>query len=102
MLMLIVAYTINDTLVGNFEAENADGLGCSGVIMLFMTGLITIGNIVFIVFQYIWFSGCGSNNVIMAITLISGIVSYAIVFYRTREDASILTSSIVVAYLLYL
>ena len=50
MLMLVVAYTINDTLVGNYEAENADGIGCSGAIMIFMTAVITIGNIVFAVF----------------------------------------------------
>ena len=102
MLMLIVAYTVNDTLVGNFQAENADGIGCSGAIMIFMTGAITIGNLVFTIYQYIWFSGCSTNNVIMTITLISAIASYAIIIFRTREDASILTSSIVVSYLLYL
>ena len=102
MLMLIVAYTVNDTLVGNFQAENADGIGCSGAIMIFMTGVITIGNVVFTVYQYIWFSGCSTNNVIMTITLLSAIASYAIIVFRTREDASILTSSIVVSYLLYL
>ena len=102
MLMLIVAYTINDTLVGNYEEENADGIGCSGAIMLFITGVVTIGNVVFIVYQYIWFSGCSTNNIIMTVTLLSGIASYVVVYFRTREDASILTSSIVVAYLLYL
>jgi len=70
--------------------------------MIFITAVVTIGNIVFIVYQYIWFSGCSTNNVIMTITLISAIASYAIVFFKTREDASILTSTIVVAYLLYL
>jgi hypothetical protein len=102
MLMLIVAYTVNDTLVGNFQEENADGIGCSGAIMIFMTGAITLGNIVFTVYQYIWFSECSTNNVIMTITLFSAIASYAIIIFRTREDASILTSSIVVSYLLYL
>jgi hypothetical protein len=50
MLMLVVAYTINDTLVGNYESENADGIGCSGAIMIFMTAVITIGNIVFAIY----------------------------------------------------
>jgi hypothetical protein len=84
MLMLIVAYTVNDTLVGNFYEENADGLGCSGIIMIFMTAVISIGNIIFIVYQYIWFSGCSTNNVIMTITLCSAIAAYAVVFFRTR------------------
>jgi len=35
-------------------------------------------------------------------TLVAGIVFYGIVFFRTREDASILTSSIVLSYCLYL
>jgi hypothetical protein len=38
----------------------------------------------------------------MTVTVISVLVSYAIVFLRTREDASILTSSVVSSYLLYL
>jgi hypothetical protein len=100
--MLVVAYKVNDVLVGNYSLENSDGVTLSTVILIGITGLITIGNIVWLVFQYIWFSGCTTNNIIITITLVASIASYAIVFFRTREDASILTSSIVVAYLLYL
>lgn len=50
MLMLIVAYNVNDTLVGNYEAEGTDGLGCSGVIVIFVTGILTIGNAIFTVY----------------------------------------------------
>ena len=102
LLMLVVAYKVNEVLVGNYEHENTDGLGCSGVVVIVLTGLISIGNVIWLVYQYIWFSGCPTNNIIITITLIASIASYAIVFFRTREDASILTSSIVVAYLLYL
>jgi Serine incorporator (Serinc) len=102
MLMLVVAYTINDTLVGNYSAENVDGLGCNGIIIIFITAVFTIGNVVFAIFQYIWFSGCSTNVVIMTITVISSVASYVVVFFRTREDASILTSSVVSAYLFYL
>jgi hypothetical protein len=100
--MLVVAYKVNDVLVGNYSLENSDGVSLSTVILIGITGLITIGNIVWLVFQYIWFSGCTTNNIIITITLVASIASYGIVFFRTREDASILTSSIVVAYLLYL
>lgn len=102
LLMLVVAYKVNEALVGNYESESTSGLGCSGVIVIALTAIITIGNIVWLVFQYIWFSGCPTNNVIITITLAACVASYAVVFFRTREDASILTSSIVVAYLLYL
>lgn len=69
---------------------------------MIITGGCTVGNIVWLVYQYIWFSGCTTNNIIITITVLASIASYAIVFFRTREDASILTSSIVVSYLCYL
>ena len=50
LLMLVVAYKINETLIGNYESENTNGLGCSGIIVIILTGLITIGNIVWAVY----------------------------------------------------
>lgn len=100
--MLVVSYKINETLVGNYERENANGLGCSGIIIILLTSLITIGNLTWLVYQYIWYHDCGYNNAIITITLVASIAFYIIVFLRTREDASILTSSIVVTYILYL
>ncbi|TNV87241.1 hypothetical protein FGO68_gene8497 [Halteria grandinella] len=102
LLMLVVAYKVNELLVGNYESESSDGLGCSGIIVIILTVLLTAGNITWLIFQYIWFSGCTTNNFIITITVVASIASYAIVFFRTREDASILTSSIVVSYLCYL
>jgi hypothetical protein len=100
--MLVVAYKVNDILVGNYQNEVSEGLGCSGVIVIALTVLLTAGNIVWLIFQYIWFSGCTSNNFIITITVLASFASYAVVFFRAREDASILTSSIVVSYLCYL
>lgn len=102
MLMLVVAYQVNELLVGNYESENTDGIGCSGIVVIAITGILTVGNVVWLIFQYIWFSGCSTNNIIITITVLASIASYVVVFFRTREDASILTSSIVVAYLCYL
>ena len=50
MLMLVVSYKINDTLIGNYESENTNGIGCSGIIVIFITALITIGNITWAVY----------------------------------------------------
>ena len=50
LLMLVVAYKINETLVGNYERENTNGLGCSGVIIIVLTALITLGNITWAVY----------------------------------------------------
>jgi hypothetical protein len=55
-----------------------------------------------IILQYVWYHDCGYNNVIISITVIASIAFYAIVFFKTREDASILTSSVVVLYINYL
>ncbi len=40
--------------------------------------------------------------IMMIVTLVLNIIFYGIVVLRTREDASIFTSSVVVAYILYL
>lgn len=103
LLMLIVAYKINEGLVGNYEKENpANGVGCSGIIIIAFTLLSTAGNITWTVYQYIWYKGCPYNVAMITVTLVVSVAFYVIVLFRTREDASLLTSSIVVSYILYL
>jgi len=102
VLMLIVAYVLNDVLVGNVNAEAGEAMSCSGVILLVLFLLFTGGNITWIVFSFIKFGGCADNVWFMIITCIFGVLAYTIVLFRTREDASIFTSSIVLAYALYL
>lgn len=50
LLMLVVSYNLNEMLVGNYESEQTDGLGCSGIIVILITGVLTIGNIVWLVY----------------------------------------------------
>ena len=80
LLMLVVAYKINESLVSNYEAENTNGVGCSGIIIIVLTALITIGNVTWAVYQYIWYHGCAYNDVIITITLIASIAFYVVVF----------------------
>ena len=47
-------------------------------------------------------SGCAGNNIQMSLTLILGIFMHVIVLFRTRKDASVLTSALVFSYNLYL
>ena len=101
LLMLVVAYKVNERMIKNYENEGKD-VGCSGVIIIFLTLTLTAGNITWMVYQYIWYKECGSNSTMMSITLAACVFFYVIVFFRTREDASMLTSSIVVSYSLYL
>lgn len=53
-------------------------------------------------FQFIEFGGCAGNVTIMSITTVMGVIFIVLVFFRTREDASILTSSLVLTYSLYM
>lgn len=103
MLMLIVAYTINDTLVRNVDVDGGK-MGCSAIILISLTLILFGGNITWIVFQYIEFSNsfCGWNWWQMTITCVAAVAMYGLVLLRTRKDASIFTSSLVLTYVLYL
>ena len=70
--------------------------------MITLTVILTGGNITWIVYQFIEFGKCGGNLAIMIITCVIAFIMYGIVFLRTRNDASIFTSSLVVTYCLYL
>ena len=102
--MLIVAYVVNDILIRNVNTEGTGAMTTSGIILIVSTLLLTSGNITWIVLQYIWFTGfdCTFNVWQMTFTCIAGIAMYVIVLFRTRNDASIFTSSIVLCYNLYL
>lgn len=104
VLMLIVAYVVNDVLISNVNREGAESMTCSGIILIVSTLLLTTGNITWIVLQFIWFTGkdCSFNTCQMTFTCIAGVAMYVIVLFRTRNDASIFTSSIVLCYNLYL
>lgn len=97
--MLVTAYKINDGLVRNYEADPGN---CSGVILICVTLVVTGGNLFWIVWQYITFTGCTSYNVIMSVTLIGVLAMHGLVLLRSRKDASVLTSGVASLYCLYL
>lgn len=98
LLMLIVAYKINEQMVQN--AMN-DSTNCSSVILVILTALLTGANIYWAVQQYRQFK-CGYSITIMTFTLVGIVAMYALVLLRSRKDASILTSSVAACYCLYL
>lgn len=99
LLMLIVAYKINDALVSN--ANNDEGQ-CSSIILVAFTLVLTCFNGYWIVKQYIEFGSCSYCNWTMTFTLLGVVAMYGLVLLRSREDASILTSSVAACYCLYL
>ena len=100
--MLIVAYVMNDALVKPVN-EAGGGIGnCAGISLLTIFLILFSGNITWIVFQFILFGNCEANNWIMSFTLIAAVLMHGLVLLRTRDDASLLTSSIVLTYCLYM
>ena len=97
--MLAVAYKINEVLVRNYEEA---GDTCSGSILIGLTIMFTSISLVWLGFQYYWYHGCGYNDVLISITIICGVAFYGLIFIRTRPDASLLTSSVVLLYVTYL
>lgn len=55
-----------------------------------------------IVKEFILFGSDSSQTVAMTVTAVVIVAMYGLVFLRTRDDASILTSSIASLYVLYL
>ena len=104
LLVLLLAYSINDVLVSNVEKEGGNAFSCSGIILIVIFVLVTGGNITWLIFQYLRFTGegCGGNLTFIIISTVLGVLMYGVVLVRTRNDASMLTSAIVWSYQLYL
>jgi hypothetical protein len=103
VLIIIAAYNINDALVGSFN--NSKGVAsstCNAIILIGLTFIFSAGSIVIYVFEFIWFHGCGGTIAIIVVTIVFAILFFVFVLLRFRDDASILTSSIVAIYSAYL
>ena len=101
MHILVLAYVINNSLVN--RASRPGGTWAK-VLLVACFALLTIGNIAWIIIMFIEFGtkGCGGNIAIMCGTLVSGLLMYGLVLLRSRGDASMFTSSLVLTYCLFL
>jgi len=97
--ILGLSYVINGVMVRYWE--NADGQ-CFGIVMLVITIGIYILDIVFLIFQFIWFKSCAINVILLCIVIFFGIAFTVLVILKTREDSSVLTNAFVMSYALYL
>lgn len=77
-------------------------MSCSGIILIVSTIILFAGNVTWIVIQFIEFNGCAFPLWQMSFTALAGVAMYVLVLMRTRSDASIFTSSLVLTYNLYL
>lgn len=104
MIMLIVAYIINSSLVEAVGKANGNACSAPGLTLITLFLVLTIGNIAFIICQFVYLTkpDCDGNLTIMSVTVGVGCIFYLIVLFRTRDDASMFTSSLVLTYCLYL
>lgn len=102
-MVVITAYILNEVFVNAYlESQNSNERTGRGGVLIGGTVVLTVGSLVWLVFQFIWFSDCGANVFYLILTVIFVVVFYVLVLLRTREDASIFTSSIVTSYIVYL
>lgn len=98
-MIVIAALKSNSSLVKSYEESGS----CCAMFVLIATSLIlTCGTLAFYVYQYIWFSSCGTNILYITIALVVMVGFYILNLLKTRKDASIFTASIVSAYISYL
>lgn len=91
-------------LTSNVDRDGGSATSCSGIILIVLFVTLTAGNIVWLVYTYIEFTGedCGGNLTIIIVTTVIGVINYGAVLIRTRDDASVFTSAVVFTYQIYL
>jgi hypothetical protein len=99
-LMIITSLKINEVLVGNVDKEG-DEWGVSHYILILATLGLLVTDITLMIYEFSWF-GCTSNKVLMFISLTIVVLFFGLIFLRSRDDASILTSALLALYVLYL
>ena len=97
--ILSIAYKLNRSLV---DYHSSTGSGYSMAILLAVTALFYIFDAIFFYHQIKWFGSCQFNIWVFVVLIIMFVIFTIMTVLQTREDASILTNSIVVSYLLYL
>jgi len=90
---------VNEHLVKGYEES---GSCISVVVLLGLSIIFFLGTIVFLVFQFIWFSGCGGNIAILVVTCVMIVVFYLLNLIKTRKDGSVFTAGLISAYIAYL
>lgn len=79
-MILSVAYKINDSLV---RVYNDGEVKSVGILLIILTLGVYGGSITWIVFQYIEFSGCWTNILIISLTVFFSVAFTVCLFLRT-------------------
>ena len=97
--ILSIAYKVNEVLV-DYHAESGSKLSMG--LLLATTTAIYVCDVVFLYLQFEWFGRWSFNFWILTILVIMFVIYTLMTVFQTRENASILTNSIVILYSLYL
>ena len=105
LIILDLAFNLNENWVekaDKAELDEGEGAGKKWLgALLLSCAVMIIGSLVAIIFMFVYFTGCDSNNAFITITLIAGIALTLIQLF-TSEEGSLFTSSCIFAYSTYL
>lgn len=105
LAMLVCAYALNERLAKNIELEGSTPCSCSAITFMAFFLVVTGLNITWFVYQVQNFAiadGCEGNLLLVIITGVCCLVLQLLPCWRTREDASELTSALAISFILFL
>ena len=90
-------YSINDHFITQSDKNKGYLIG-----LLIMTIIVTSISIIFIILEYVWFYEWWTNNIIIIVPVLFTIGYVLWVVFKTRQNGSLFTTSIILLYLVYL
>jgi len=70
--------------------------------LVVLAAILALISLVFVILEFVWFSGCWSNNLLILVPEIFTAGFVVLVILKTRENASLFTTSAMHLYLVYL
>lgn len=106
--LLNASYSLNDKLLVAADSRDPKEATCSKVFMLVASIIITIGNAVWLGFQFYWSGTCGISLIVVSSTTAFVIFFYVAALVKLcnvevfRKNATIFTVSVASVYIVYM
>lgn len=98
LILIGFSYSLNKFLMDKAES----GKNSPWYALLGLTIFLTLLSVIFIILEFVWYSGWWDNNIYILIPVFWCVVYVILVILKTRESASLFTTSVIVLYLVYL
>lgn len=97
VVILGLCYSFNDHMI-----EKSDKNQSYFISLVVLAAILALISLVFVILEFVWFSGCWSNNLLILVPEIFTAGFVVLVILKTRENASLFTTSAMHLYLVYL